>query len=612
MDEKPTDVSHWWQVRSWRAFDVDADGRVLAGHDDTGTVQLVELDGDVVTALTALPGSVSGRYVPDRRSVIVSHDDGGNENAQLSLLHLQGRSEPAGLADLTPLVHAEGVMHTLLQVDGKHLVYAHNGRNGVDFDVHVRNLGTGSDRPAYTGGGMVAEGALSPDGRRLALALTSLLPMSAHLVLVDLPGAEEDPVPEPVPLTDPDQPGRHERLSWSADGTCLVYSTDAEFDTTLVGVHDLRSGRFRPLVAHDEWDVSGWLSPDGSVLLGQTLVDGESRLGLYDPASGRLVHQVDLPGGGTAEAGVVAYMLPEPVWAPDSSAVTLSFSAPAVPGDVLVVEASSGAVRALTASASGLPGPACTPTSHLVPAPDGENVPCFSYRASTSAQPSSCVLLIHGGPEGQSVRTFNPVLQALTASGHAVLVPNVRGSTGYGRRWYTLDDGPRRLDSVADLAALHSWLPSLGLDPARAALWGGSYGGYMVLAGLTFQPQLWAAGVDIVGMSSLVTFLQNTSPYRRAFREREYGRLEADRQMLQDASPLPRIHQVRAPLFVIHGANDPRVPLSEAEQVVAAVRANGLECELRVYPDEGHGLAKRANRLDAYPAAIECLTRWLG
>ena len=124
----------------------------------------------------------------------------------------------------------------------------------------------------------------------------------------------------------------------------------------------------------------------------------------------------------------------------------------------------------------------------------------------------------------------------------------------------------------------------------------------MVLAGLTFQPDRWAAGVDIVGISSLVTFLENTSAYRRAYREREYGSLAEHRDILEAASPLPIIDRLRAPLFVIHGRNDPRVPLSEAEQVAAAARANGAECELVVYDDEGHGLAKRANRLDAYPA----------
>jgi len=174
-----------------------------------------------------------------------------------------------------------------------------------------------------------------------------------------------------------------------------------------------------------------------------------------------------------------------------------------------------------------------------------------------------------------------------------------------------VDDIDKRLDSVADLVALRDWLPSVGVDQSRIALYGGSYGGYMVLAGLAFYPELWAAGVDIVGVSSLVTFLQNTSAYRRAYREREYGRLAEDREMLEQASPFNAIDKIRAPLFVIHGANDPRVPLSEAEQVVAAVRASGADCPFLVYDDEGHGLAKRANQLDAYPQAFEFLAKHL-
>lgn len=221
------------------------------------------------------------------------------------------------------------------------------------------------------------------------------------------------------------------------------------------------------------------------------------------------------------------------------------------------------------------------------------------------------VVHVHGGPEAQARRLFNPVVQALVAAGHTVLVPNVRGSTGYGKRWYSLDDVRLRLQSVADLADLRAWVPTLGGDPQRAALYGGSYGGYMVLAGLSMQPQLWAAGVDVVGISSLVTFLENTSDYRRAVREREYGSLEHDRDFLERASPLTYLGDIASPLLVIHGANDPRVPLSESEQIEAVLRAKGVPCELLVYADEGHGLAKRANRLDAYVAAVAFLGRHL-
>jgi dienelactone hydrolase len=179
-------------------------------------------------------------------------------------------------------------------------------------------------------------------------------------------------------------------------------------------------------------------------------------------------------------------------------------------------------------------------------------------------------------------------------------------------RYASLDDTTKRLDTVADLAAVHGFLDQAGFDPARAALWGGSYGGYMVLAGVAFSPELWAAGVDIVGISDLVTFLQNTSDYRRAHREREYGSLAHDRAFLEAASPMRRVEAIRAPLFVIHGRNDPRVPVSEAEQLVADLSDRGIRCELRIYEDEGHGLARLANRLDAYPAAVEFLHDVLG
>jgi dipeptidyl aminopeptidase/acylaminoacyl peptidase len=238
---------------------------------------------------------------------------------------------------------------------------------------------------------------------------------------------------------------------------------------------------------------------------------------------------------------------------------------------------------------------------------DGEQVPLFVFRPPGAREPPPVVVVVHGGPEAQAMLSFNPVIQGLALAGYGVIVPNVRGSTGYGKRYAGLDDTTKRLDSVRDLAAVHESLADLGCDPGRAALWGGSYGGYMVLAGLAFQPERWAAGVDIVGISDLVTFLENTSPYRRAHREREYGSLQSDREFLAAASPLRHVDQIRAPLFMIHGRNDPRVPVSEAEQMAANLHARGVRCELVVYDDEGHGLARLANRLDAYPRAVAFL-----
>ncbi|HEY3259197.1 MAG TPA: S9 family peptidase [Pseudonocardiaceae bacterium] len=614
------DITRLLEVRTWRAFDVDDDGRVLAGWDDTGCVQLTEVDTAVDTAqatgqarpLTALPGACRGRYLPGQRVVVVEHDDGGNERGQLSLLPVDGPEADAGpatVADLTPLVHDPEYVHHLLEVLPGRVVYNTNRRNGVDFDIVMRNVATGVEEVVYDGGGWAQEVAVSPDARYAVISLTGSAPMSDELVLIDtMPETKADRV---RPLTMAGAHGQHDRICWLAGQRAFVVATDATTDHALIARYDLADGKWRPLVADERHDLICWPSPDGRLLLVQTNDNGASRLALHDAVTGERLRDVPLPGD-----GVVVFPMPDPSWSPSSRYLAISYTSPQVPGDVLLLDvADGGDPVAVTSSAEQLADELLsTPTVHRVPTPDGEQVPCLVYpptREGGSAVGGSAVLVIHGGPESQSRPAFNPVVQAMTANGHTVLVPNVRGSTGYGVRWYSADDGRHRLDAVADLAALHAWLPSLGLDPSRAALWGGSYGGYMVLAGLAFQPQLWAAGVDIVGISSLITFLQNTSPYRRAAREREYGSLQADAQFLRDASPLSRVNAIRAPLFVIHGANDPRVPLSEAEQLAAAVSDNGVDCELLVYPDEGHGLAKRANRLDAYPKALSFLLRHL-
>jgi dipeptidyl aminopeptidase/acylaminoacyl peptidase len=238
---------------------------------------------------------------------------------------------------------------------------------------------------------------------------------------------------------------------------------------------------------------------------------------------------------------------------------------------------------------------------------DGESIPVFLFEPRGVERPP-VVIEIHGGPEAQRRLMWIPLVQYLVASGFAVAQPNVRGSTGYGKRFEHLDDVRLRLDSVRDLAALHDRLAADGrYDTARTVLYGGSYGGYMTLAGLAFHPERWAAGIAVVPVSNFVTFLENTSEWRRAFREREYGSLENDRDFLREASPTTHVDRMRAPLFLIHGANDPRVPLGEAEQIHRALSERGIRTELLVYEDEGHGLNKLRNRLDAYPRAVAFL-----
>ena len=600
------DIRDFLAAPVWRAMDVDDEGRVLAGCDAPGTIQLVELAFDgTPTWLTDLPGGCSGRYVPGERLVVVEHDQDGDERQQLSLRDLRDLpAEPVGLDGLQPLVRDPRFLHQLVSVRAGQVVYTTNRRNGVDFDVVIRNLRTGAERQVYAAGGMVEGVALAPSGEAGVLTRAAMRPMSEQLLLVDPIGTP------PRELTGSDLPAQHLFPSFASPSR-LVVTTDRDREHTAVVELDLKSRRWRELISRRGLDVSGHLAPSGTRLLLRVNRGGWAELELHALDHGQAPIPVALPGAGW----IGEPTLPSPTWSPSGKWAAVSFSSPTVPGDALRVDALTGEVATVASSQGELSaGSLSLPNLREVPSPAGRPIPCWVYAPTSPGGPlaRSAVVVVHGGPESQSVASFNPVVQGLAAAGHTVLVPNVRGSTGYGREWYSADDGRRRLDSVADLAAIHAWLPQVGVDPSRAALWGGSYGGYMVLAGLAHQPQLWAAGVDIVGISSLVSFLRNTSGYRRAAREREYGSLEADLDFLERASPLSRVDSIRAPLFMIHGANDPRVPLSEAEQLAERLAQRKVECHLLVYRDEGHGLARRHNRLDAYPQALQFLARHLG
>jgi dipeptidyl aminopeptidase/acylaminoacyl peptidase len=587
----------------WVAFDLDSEGRVLAGSDELGSLQLVEIAPDgTVTPLTALPSRCVGRYVPGSRTVLVQHDDGGDEQWQISSLDLtELPTEPVGLGALTRVVADPAHMSPILDVTADSLVYSTNRRNDVDMDVVVRDVTTGEERVVFDRGGYVVTTHVSHDETSVAVVALTLQPNSTGVTLAGPRGNG--------PVTDHDELANHEVAGWAADDDALILVSDHDRDhqgivrVSLAGPHG--GLEWTTLVEADDHDLHCWPSRDGSLLLVGHHVDGQDRLAIHD-ADGHWVRDVDLPP-------VVPLTV---VWAPDGNSLVLSATTPTDPGSILTIDVATGRATTLVDGRGTLPDDLrdrlVTPTVHRIPTPDGEQVPCFRYAGQGGPSlTGGSVLHIHGGPEGEAQQLFSAIIQALALSGVDVLVPNVRGSAGYGKRWYSLDDVELRLDSVADLAAIHAWLPEAGLDPTRSVLWGGSYGGYMVLAGVTMQPDLWAGGVDIVGISSLITFLENTSGYRRAYREREYGWLDKDREFLAKASPITHLDDLRAPLFVIHGANDPRVPLSEAEQIKAALDERGIECELKVYADEGHGLAKRANRMDAYPAAFDFLDRIL-
>ncbi len=595
------------QGSSARLADVqpEAPGRLLVRSDLTGTMQLYELSsGQALSPLTALGEPVGqAQYLPGGDGVVLEVDHGGDERFQLFRLSRDAtRHGPvAHVGDLTALTNDAGHVHRLAGVspDGKRLAYLSNRANGVHFDLWVVELPAGTERRVYADGGWCQPGSgFSPDGSWVSILRPGPRPLDMDLVLISVETGEARLV-----LPHPEEAALVGAPAWVGQDELLV-SSNVGRDNAIVWRHHLPTGRTEPVPrAAVPWDTNALSSPQGGVVCFLENRNGASHLTVRVPGQDG---ETEMP---LAEPGVVQRddVVPA-LFSADGSRLFYTLTTPRRAGDVWAFDLRRGEATRLIDSPAPVPvEELVSPEVTEVDSFDGERVPLFVFRPRRGEPRPPVVVVVHGGPEAQATLAFDPIVQGVLAAGYAAVVPNVRGSTGYGKRYASLDDTTRRLDSVRDLAAVHAGLARLGLDPDRAVLWGASYGGYMVLAGLAFQPDLWAAGVDIVGVSDLVSFLENTSPYRRAHREHEYGSLADDREFLASASPLRHVGAIRAPLFVVHGRNDPRVPVSEAEQLATKLKDRNIRCELLIYEDEGHGLARLPNRLDAFPKALAFL-----
>ncbi len=587
-------IEDFLNVRTATASNFSPDGsRLLVFSNLTGTMQLyrVPRTGGELTQLTDYDEPVAGAYLPTTDEILLAMDEGGNERTQLYLLDGDGGNRRV-IAEDPEHMHTPGGVTR----DGKTLAYASNRRTFSDFDVYVHDLASGNERCVFDMGGWCGAVGFSPDGQILAVQRLTERNSDNDLYVVDL---RTDEVRHISPH---DGDALFGAPSWTPDGSAFYFVTNLDREFSAIARYDVRAASWDYVIEGD-WDLNVALDWTGTRLIVRANEDGWLRATLHDPGTLAPLGDMPMPGRGWGSGSMTH----------DGSALALSFTSAVEPGDVWVHDFDGDGLRRVTTSPNPIPTETFVePELHRFPSFDGESIPVFVYRPRDADGPVPVVVVIHGGPESQYVPTFSPVVQYLVHRGYAVAAPNVRGSTGYGKRFHHLDDQRKRLDSVRDLEGLYGWLRAQPhLDHTRAALWGGSYGGYMVLAGLAFQPELWAAGVDIVGISSLVTFLENTSAWRRRFREREYGWLDTDRDFLIEASPITHVERMRAPLFIIHGANDVRVPLGEAEQLHRVLADKGVPCELLVYQNEGHGLGKLKNRLDAYPKAVDFLDRAL-
>jgi dipeptidyl aminopeptidase/acylaminoacyl peptidase len=577
--------------------DVAADGEeLLVRCDDTGSLQVYRLPagGGELAQLTFLAEPVSAaRYIPGTNDIVIAVDRGGNENYQLWLVDLSG-GEPRAL------IVEDNIKHDLGDVsrDGTLISFTSTKRNGVDIDVYVLNRDDGRIRSVLEGGWNRVE-CFSPDGRWLAVArLDEAFALSNDLLLVDVQTAEARMV---VTRTGP---GTSIAPTWYPDSSAFLFSTDSGQDVASIARYDIETADWR-YVLETTWDSEAILSRDGRSALIVHAENAITRLQVRDGASLAHVRDIHLAEAGT---GFGLPLIARPYLSSDGSKALLTYTTTATPLHPLRLDVGGAAGPApLLPLDQVVPPELVTPELQTIASFDGEEITYFLYKPAVENPP--VVVDVHGGPEARFAPRYDPFIIRLVSEGIAVAAPNVRGSAGWGRRFVSLDDRRLRLNSVRDLAAVHASLAERGVDATRVAVIGGSYGGYMTLAALAFHPDLWAAGIAIVGISSLVTFLENTSPYRRRVREVEYGFLDTDRDFLIEASPMTHVDDIRAPLMLIHGANDPRVPVGEARQLHASLVARGIQSELLIYEDEGHGLAKRVNRLDALPKMLAFLRK---
>lgn len=522
-----------------------------------------------------------GEFSPAGDVLLVAKDRGGDEFYQLYRLD-QGRLGliTDGKSRNTGAVFAR---------DGRLVGYASSRRNGVDSDLYLvdpRDPKTDHRLAELQGGGWAFQD-FAPDGKT-ALVLRYLSVERSEVYQVDLATGRLTHLNVPRAL-----PASFEAPRYGPDGTVYVLS-DLGSDFKRLGTLDPRAG-FRPLSdAKASWDVEEYdIADNGRFIAVVTNEAGISRLRLIDPMTGATLREPKLP------QGVIGGLKVAP-W----GAVGFSLSSATSPADVWSMNPETGALTRWTQSETGGLDPTRNREPELVSVRsfDGITVSGFLYQPDPAKFPGKRPLIvnIHGGPEGQSRPQFiGATNYLLNELGLAVFYPNVRGSTGYGKRFVGLDNGPfRREDSVKDIGAFLDALSARpDVDAGRIAVQGGSYGGYMCYASaIRFGSRLKAAQCT-VAISDFVTFLENTQDYRRDLRRVEYGdeRDPAQRAKLKAISPMTRASDLKVPLLIVTGGNDPRVPASEADQMLKAVRANGVPAWHILAANEGHGFRKKEN-----------------
>ncbi len=522
----------------------------------------------------------------DKRMMLFTRDSGGNENFQIYAMYVDSPS-PVRLTDGTS--QNDGMLWSNA---GGRFAFQSNKRNGRDFDVYISDACSPAEaRSVVTRTGSWSALDWSPDDS-LLLVSHYLSRTASYLHILDPRSGRCEP------LSDTADTVSQELGAWGPRGAGIFLTSDKGTDFRSLRYYDCATKRETVLTAGIPWDVRELsLCRDRTLLAFQTNENGYAHLYIMNTATFRYRDIPNLPLGGIhglrfdrsarwLGMTITTSRQPEDAWA-----VRLA--------DFSLVRWTRSTLGALDSAGLVSPSLIAYPTFDSVGGKP-RTIPCFVYKPNKPRRPLPVLINIHGGPESQFWPYFSPSVQFdVNELGLCVLAPNVRGSGGYGKTYLSLDDGYKRENAVKDIGALLDWIGMQpDLDQSRIGVFGGSYGGYMALASMIRYAGRIRAGIDLYGISNFVTFLEHTAAYRRDLRRVEYGdeRDPRMRNFLARISPLTNASAIAAPLLIIQGANDPRVPLEESGQIAQAVRTNGGTVWMLVAGDEGHGFRKKSNQ----------------
>jgi dipeptidyl aminopeptidase/acylaminoacyl peptidase len=578
------------------------DGKTIAFISDmSGVPQVwtVPTEGGWPRLVTALDDPVSAvQWSPTSDWLAISVAPGGGMNTQIYVVHPDG----TGLKRFTPGGKENNWLSDWTR-DGTALMMSSNVRDGAAMDSYLLRIPGGSMKLVAKNPGIGTLEDVSRDGRH---GLVSRMQSrgSNDIYLVDLVSGRE------VNLTPHEGPGEFSGR-FAGEGSGIVYLSSNQdrdlqaFARVAIGPNG-QPGQIKVLAERGDAELDSFTINDQGTLAALIWnVAGRSDLAFVELPSGKVVEGPELP----------TELAFAPTFSRDGKQLALVLNGAAAPSDIWVMDVASQNLRQLTFSphAGVNLGDLVRPQLVHYPAHDNLALSGWLYLPKNFHPPGPVVLSFHGGPEGEELPAFRSDYQALLTQGIAVFAPNVRGSSGFGKKFVNLDNGELRVNAVKDIKSSVDYLvTSRVADPARLGIVGGSYGGYMVMAGLTEYPEMFKAGADLFGVVNFETFFQHTEPWMAAISTIEYGDPRTQADMLRALSPIHKVDRVKAATIVLHGANDTNVPVVEAEQVVNNLKQRGIPVEYVLFPDEGHGWRKVSNRIRSTVEVTRWFAKYLG